>query len=106
MSRITVTAFVLMFGAPFLLLASCYIALPVEVPVLANPIGAAKILAPKSLFTVLRVPLMNLTHGLMATVMLSRARDFEDLKRRASYSGVFMSLLFTIALKSDFVRRG
>jgi hypothetical protein len=92
---------VLMFGVPFLLVAACYAALPVEVPVLLNPIAGTVMLAPKSLFTVFRVPFMNLTHGLMATVMLSRAGDFEDVKRRASYSRIFLTLLFTIALKSD-----
>ncbi len=92
---------VLMFGVPFLLVAACYAALPVEVPVLLNPMARKMMFAPKSLFTVFRVPFMNLTHGLMATVMLSRAGDFEDVKRRASYSGIFLTLLFTIALKSD-----
>ncbi len=91
-----------MFGVPFLLLAACYTTLPVEMPVLLNPIAGVMFLAPKSLFTVFRVPLMNLTHGLMATVMLSRTPDFEDVKRGASYSGIFSTLLFTIALKSDF----
>jgi hypothetical protein len=38
----------------------------------------------------------------MATVMLSRTGDFEDVKRAAAYSGIFMTLLFTIALKADF----
>ena len=106
MTRTTVTASVLMFGVPFLLLAACYAALPVEVPVLLNPIAGAIIRGPKSVFTVFRVPLMNLTHGLMAIVMLSRTGDFEDGKRRASYSGIFMTLLFTIALKSDMEALG
>jgi len=44
---------------------------------------------------------MNLVHGLMAAVMLSRADDFGDAKRRASYSGIFLTLLFTVALKSN-----
>lgn len=102
MTRSTVAASVLMFGMPFLLLAACYAALPVEVPVLRNPVAGAVFLAPKSLFTVFRVPLMNLTHGLMAAVMLSRSGDFEDAKRRASYSGIFLALLLAVALKSDF----
>ena len=101
MTRTTVTASVLMFGVAFLLLAACYAALPVEVPVLLNPMTGAIFHAPKSLFTVFRVPFMNLTHGLMATVMLSRTGDFKDVKRRASYSGIFSTLLFTIALKAD-----
>jgi hypothetical protein len=102
MTRTTFTASVLMFGVPFLLLAACYAALPVEMPVLLNPIAGAIIRAPKSLFTVFRVPFMNLTHGLMAIVMLSRNGDFEDVQRRAAYCGIFSTLLFTIALKSDF----
>jgi hypothetical protein len=56
--------------------------------------------------TVFRVPLMNLTHGLMAIVMLSRTGDFADVKRMASYSGIFVTLLFTIALKSDLEALG
>ncbi len=92
---------VLMFGVPFLVVAACYAALPVEVPVLLNPIAREMMFARRSLFTVFRVPFMNLTHGLMATVMLSRGGDFEDVKRRASYSGIFLTLLFTIAVKSD-----
>ena len=102
MTKAAATASVLMFGVPFLLLAACYAALPAEVPVLRNPIAGAVILAPKSLFTVFRVPLMNLTHGLMAAVMLSRYGDFEDTQREVSYSGIFLTLLFAIALKSDF----
>ena len=102
MTRTTVTAAVLMLGVPFLLLAASYAALPVDMPVLLNPISGGTIRAPKSLFTVFRVPLMNLMHGLMAAVMLSRTGDFEDVRRAASYSGIFVTLLFTIALKSDF----
>ena len=49
---------------------------------------------------------MNLMHGLMAIVMLSRTGDFADIKRRESYSGIFMTLLFTIALKSDLEALG
>jgi hypothetical protein len=102
MTRTTVAASVVTFGMPFLVVAACSAALPVAMPVLLNPIAGAMILAPKSLFTVFRVPVMNLTHGLMAAVMLSRTGDFEDAQRRASYSGILLTLLFTIALKSDF----
>jgi hypothetical protein len=102
MTKVTGTAAVAMLGAPFLLLAACYAGLPVEFPVFGNPMARALLLAPKSLFTVFRVPFMNLTHGLMAAVMLSCAENFQDARRRASYSGIFLSLLFTVALKSDF----
>jgi hypothetical protein len=106
MTRTSLTTSVLMFGAPFLLLGACYAALPLRLPVLLNPIAGAVMRAPKSAFTVFRVPLMNLTHGLMAIVMLSRTGDFADLKRRTAYSGIFMTLLFTIALKSDLEALG
>lgn len=45
---------------------------------------------------------MNLTHGLMAAVMLSRASDFDGEGRGASYSALLSTLLFALALKSDF----
>ena len=99
-SAIAVSA--LMFGAPFLLLAHRYEALPAEIPVLRNPLLHAMIFAPKSAFTVFRVPLMNLSHGLMAGVMVSRSEDFKDAERRAGYSALFSTLLFTAALKSNF----
>ncbi len=91
-----------MFGMPFVLLAVSYGAAPSELPVLRVWIDHTVVWATKSPFMVFRVPLMNLIHGLMATVMLSRASDFENIERRMSYSGVFLTLLFTIALKSDF----
>lgn len=106
MTKATVAAFVVLFSIPFLLLAACYANLPLELPVLRNPLAGAwagtALFAPKSLFTVFRVPLMNLTHGLMAVLMLLRVTDFEDTRRRTSYSGVFLTLLFAVALKSDF----
>ena len=98
----TVTGCVLMFSASFLLLASVYDALPAELPVLRVPIANLIMEVPKSACTVFRVPLMNLTHGLMAGVMLSHANDFDDEGRRASYTALFSTLLFAIALKSNF----
>jgi hypothetical protein len=91
-----------MFSASFLLIAGVYDALPTELPVLRIPIARVVAAAPKSAFTVFRVSLMNLTHGLMAAVMLSRAADFVDKGRRASYVALFSTLLFAIGLKSDF----
>lgn len=102
MRKSAIAICVLMFGASFLLLASAYEALPAELPVLRNPISGAVTMAPKSLFTAFRVPLMNLALALMATVMLSRTTDFEDVERRSSYFAFFSTLLFAIALKSDF----
>lgn len=90
-----------MFCAPFVLAGVSYHALPTELPVLRFGIGHTVISAPKSLFMVFRVPTMNLIHGLMAAVMLSHSSDFETTGRRVSYSNLFSTLLFTIALKSD-----
>jgi hypothetical protein len=92
----------LMFCAPFALLAVSYGAAPSELGVLRAGIGHTKLWASKSLFTVFRVPVMNLIHGLMAAIMLSRASAFGNIERRISYSNTFSTLLFTIALKSDF----
>ena len=95
-----VSGCVLMFSASFLLLASVYDALPAELPVLRVPIANLMMAAPKSAYMVFRVPLMNLTHRLMAGVMLSHANDFDDEERRASYTALFSTLLFAIALNS------
>jgi len=91
-----------MFSASFLLIASAYDALPAQMPVLRIPSFHILTAAPKSPFIAFRVPLMNLTHGLIAAVMLSHATDFSDEQRRASYFAFFSTLLFAIALKSDF----
>jgi hypothetical protein len=91
-----------MFCAPFLLLAASYDDLAPELPVLRSWIGHSTRSAPKSVFTVFRVPLMNLVHGLLAVIMLRRANDFENIQRRIAYSNIFSTLLFAIALKSNF----
>jgi hypothetical protein len=96
-----------MFCAPFVLLAVSYSAAPQELPVLRAGIGHTVLLAPKSLFMVFRVPVMNLIHGLMAAVMLSHAStfantDFPNTVRRTSYWNMFATLLLTIPLKADF----
>ena len=91
-----------MFGAPFLLLLGVYDALPAQLPVFRFALAGGTIVAAKSFFTVFRVPLMNVTHGSMAAIMLAHTADFEDVKQRASYSALFSTLLFTVALKSNF----
>ena len=102
MTKSATFACVLMFSVSFLLLANVYDALPSELPVLRIPFVSVVPAAPKSALMVFRVPLMNLSHGLMAAVMLSHATDFVDEGRKASYSALFSTLLFAIALKSDF----
>lgn len=102
MKKSSIMAGVLMFSAPFLVIACVYGDLPAELPILRIPMAGIVMKAPKSIFAAFRVPLMNLTHGLMAAVMLSRWRDFGDERRRSSYLAIFSVLLFSIALKSDF----
>ncbi len=90
-----------MFCLPFVLVGVSYGALPSKLPVIRLFLGHVVLWAPKSLFMVFRVPLMNLIHGLMALVMLSREKDFGSRERRTSYSYIFSTLLFTIGLKSN-----
>ena len=102
MQRLALIALLcLMFCVPFVLMATGYEAAPVQLPVLRVGIGHTTLWATKSLFMVFRVPLMNLLHGLMSAVMLSRASDFRDEIRRDSYSKIFLTLLITVALKSN-----
>jgi predicted histidine transporter YuiF (NhaC family) len=100
-SRLTALLVCLMFCAPFILVGLSYHALPPELPVLRLGVGHTVMSAPKSLFMAFRVPTMNLIHGLMAAIMLSHRTDFEYGARRISYSNIFSTLSFTIALKSD-----
>ena len=104
MRRSTLTGLLLcvMLGAPFVMLSMSYRALPPELPVLRVWIGHSALVASKSIFMVFRVPLMNLIHGLLAALMLSRQLAFRNKERRISYSNMFLALLFTVALKSDF----
>jgi len=102
MLKLALTALVCaMFCAPFVLVALSYRALPPELPILHLAIGHTILWAPKSLFMVFRVPVMNLIHGLMAAVMLHRAPAFATVERRRSYANIFSTLLLTIAVKSD-----
>jgi hypothetical protein len=106
MSRPAVLASVVMFAASFLMVAAVYHALPPVLPILRNPFGGLLTTAPTTVFTAFRIPLMNLSHGLMAAVMVSRTRDFTDERRQASYFALFSTLLFAIALKADFEALG
>ncbi|HTW30191.1 MAG TPA: hypothetical protein VMD76_00840 [Candidatus Sulfotelmatobacter sp.] len=91
----------LLFCAPFVLLILSYGAAPAELPVMRTWIDHTVLWAAKSPFMVFRVPLMNLIHGLMATIMLCRAPDFADRTRRDSYFNLFLALVLTIAIKSN-----
>jgi hypothetical protein len=92
----------LMFCASFVLVGASYRSLPPEIPVLRLVIAHSVIWARKSPFMVFRVPAMNLIHGAMAAVMFLRAPAFPNMERRTAYSNLFLTLMFTIACKSDF----
>ena len=102
MRKSTTVTCVLMLSASFLLIAGVYDTLPTELPMSRIPFSGAATIAPRSVFTAFRVPFINLTHWLMAAVMLSHAADFADEGRRTSYRALFSTLLFAIAFKSDF----
>ncbi len=89
-----------MFIIPFVVLGAAYPRLPPEVPVMHMFTGHVALVAPKSAFVVLRVPLMNAIHGTMAVVMLRHAGKFGDPERRLAYSRAFGTLLFAIGVKS------
>ncbi len=91
-----------MFIASFLLIAVNYDALPAQLPILRSPVAGIAVIAPKSTFTAYRVSLMNLSHGLIVAVMLSRSADFREEGPRAAYVAFFSTLLVAIGLKSDF----
>ena len=91
-----------LYVAPFLLVAVSYPALPSSMPVLRFTVGNTILMASKSLFTVFRVPTMNLIHGCMAALMLSCAAAFPDRTRRSGYYGIFATLLTAIGFKSTF----
>lgn len=89
-----------MLGAPFLLLALTYPALPSRLVVLRGPLGV--IMAEKSFFSAFRVPAMNLIAAMIGWLMLSRNQDFEEGERREAFVAAFTTLIFAVALKSDF----
>ena len=100
--KLTFLLLCVMFCTPFMLLGTSYRGLPLELPVLRLWIGHWVLFAPKSLFMVFRVSLMNLIHGLLAYVMFSLAPAFKNTERRTGYSNMFLTLLFAIVLKSNF----
>ncbi len=101
MSRSLAAWSAIAFVAAFVLLAIAFPHLPAELPVLRNPVtGHIAAIAPKTLFLVFRVPIMNLIHGLMALLMLSHASQFLSVDRRAGYAGLFSGLFLTVALKA------
>lgn len=80
---------------PFILLAYFYTSIAEEVLVARNFDGSNNILAPKSLFTVFRVPLIEIVCAAAIEVMLLRFS-----KSESDYYSIWIILLYTVALKS------
>ena len=83
------------FAVPAVFFAS----LPDEAVIARSFFGSSEILAPRSLFTVFRVPLIKLVCTLAILVMLNRKVSPTAQK---SYRSMWLILLFTVSLKSLF----
>ena len=80
---------------PFLILAVSYSSLPSEILMTRNIDGSAGLFAPKSVFTVLRVPLLELVCALIIEIMRRRSGPAQK-----SYFLMWTVLLYTVGLKS------
>ena len=82
---------------PFAVLAWFYTSLPNEVLITRSFFGNEAVVAPKSLFTVFRVPLIEIVCAVAIEVM---RRKFANVN--ADYYSMWNILLYTVALKSLF----
>lgn len=81
---------------PFLILGLSYNSLPADIMVFRHLDGTADY-APKSLFTVFRVALIEVICGLAVEIMRRRAAKIDDFK---SYYLMWTVLLYTVAAKT------
>jgi hypothetical protein len=81
---------------PFLILGILYNSLSADIIIFAHLDGSFDY-APKSLFTVFRVPLIEVVCGLAIEIMRLRASGVETLK---SYYRMWTILLYTVAAKT------
>ena len=84
---------------PFLILASFYTGLPDNILIARDLDGSDAIHVPKSLFTVFRVPLIEIVCALAIEVM---RRRFAQSAKHGRYYLMWTVLLYTVALKSVF----
>ena len=82
---------------PFLILGLSYSSLPIEIMIYRGLDAASAEYAPKSLFTVFRVPLIEVVCGLAVEIMRRRAANIEAQK---SYYLMWTLLLYTVAFKT------
>lgn len=81
---------------PFLILGLGYSSLPADILVYRHPDGTSDY-APKSLFTVFRVPMIEVICGLVIELMRRRAAGITDNK---GYYFMWTILLWTVAAKA------
>lgn len=85
----------LILALPFVILAFSYNTLPNEILIARSFFGDEATSAPKSLFTVFRVPLIELTCA--AAIEIMRRKSAHE---NADYYAMWNILLYTVALKS------
>ncbi len=85
----------------FVILAISYHAIPDEVLIYRSLDGSNPTFAPKSLFTVFRVPLIEVVCALAIELMRRRFAN-SNSETRASYYSIWNILLYTVAFKSLF----
>lgn len=84
---------------PFFILAGSYSGLPGQILIAKDLDGSDAVFGPKSLFTVFRVPIIELVCALAIEIM--RRRSSTD-PAHSSYYLMWTILLYTVALKSLF----
>lgn len=87
---------------PFLILAILYNSLPDEILIYRNLFGSAETYSAKSLFTVFRVPLIELVCFLAVLIMRRRAAGADESEISRDYYLMWTILLYTVAFKSLF----
>ena len=87
---------------PFLILTAFYNSLPTEIAIYRDLYSGSETLASKSLFTVFRVPLIEIVCALAIEIMRRRSAGVEESERQKSYYLMWTILLYTAAFKSLF----
>jgi hypothetical protein len=82
---------------PFLVLGISYTSLPAEITIFRGFDAASAEYAPKSLFTVFRVPMIEVVCALAIEIMRRRAAGVDSQK---SYYLMWTILLYTVAFKT------
>lgn len=91
----------LILSIPFVILSFCYNSLPNEILIAQSFFSDESIMAPKSLFSVFRVPLIELVCGAIVEIMRWRGADSKN-EKAVNYYSMWSILLYTVSLKSLF----